>query len=134
MALDLVAIRPIPLLVGALASMIIGAAWYAAFAKPWTRMAHPGKTEKDLQAGPKWPYAVATVSGVVLAYVFGVLSAAAGRDLATSLGLATLLSAALVLAYLTTYAFSYRPLALALIDAGYYVASIFAIALLYALL
>ena len=132
-ALDLVAFRFVPLLLGAVLMMGIGAAWYGIFAKPWMAMAHPGKTRAQMSAGPKWPYAIAAAAALVLSYAFGVIVEATGRALANTLTLAAVLSAALVLLYLTTYAFAAKPLKLALIDVGYYVTSLFVFGLAYGL-
>lgn len=135
MALDLAAIRPIPLVAGTVVTMILGAAWYGVFAKPWMAMAHPGRTQEELQRGPKWLYGLAAVAALAMSYVFGlIVQAIPGNDLATGIRLAALLSIVLLLIYVTTYSFSYKPAKLAAIDAGYYVVSLFALALLYAYL
>lgn len=133
MALDL-APDLVPLLAGTVLTMVVGAAWYGALARPWMAMAHPGKTRADLDAGPKWPYAVAFAAALVMSAVYGVLATAAGRDLPTLLLLSLLLGGVLVATYLTTYSFAMKPLTLALIDVGYYVVSLFVLALLYAFL
>lgn len=120
MALDPAAVRIAPLLAGTVATMVMGAVWYGIFAKPWSAMAHPGRTREELQLGPKWPYAIAAAAALAMSYVFGVVTAAVGSDLATGVRLAALLSIVLLLLYLTTYSFAYKPGKLAAIDVGYY--------------
>ena len=133
MALDL-APSPIPLLAGAVVTMILGAVWYGIFAKPWMAMAHPGRSREEINEGPKWPYAFAALAAIALSYAFGVGSESADLDLAGNLLAAAIVALPLVAMYLTTYAFAYKPLKLALIDVGYFVLSLFALALLYGLL
>lgn len=123
-ALDLTAAQPIPLLVATVAQAALGAAWFGAFAKPWAAVAFPGKTRQEIQAGPKWPYAVAVVAALVTAYGLGVLMEATGAtEIGPALGLAALSWVALVAAaFATTYAFQWKPVALLSIDAGYHLA------------
>lgn len=123
------------ILVGLVAHMILGAAWFGVFATPWSRLAHPGKTKEEIGAGPKWIYGVAAAGGLVTAIVL-----AAVLD---GLGAATVLDAVVValalwvgfvlVKYATTYAFEYRSWTLMAIDAGYPLVSMLAMAVVYAL-
>jgi hypothetical protein len=136
MALDLTAARPLPILVAMLAQMALGAVWFGVLARPWMAVAHPGRTKEEIQAGSKWPYAVAAASALLTAYALDVLMAAAGAtDAAGALTLAFLAWLGLVAAAISTaYAFQWRPFALHAIDAGHYLARMLAAALVLALM
>lgn len=135
MAPDLAAIDLVPLLASTVFTMVMGAVWYGVFAKPWAALAHPGRSQDDLRNGPKWPYAVAAAAALLLSYAYGVLYASTGAaGIVDGLLLALAVAPALVAMYLTTYAFAHKPLKLALIDVGYYVVSLFGMAVLYSLL
>lgn len=63
-----VAINWLAILYSVLASMVIGMAWYGAFATPW--MKGVGKKKEDLQSGSNAGYAISVVTALVTAYVF----------------------------------------------------------------
>lgn len=122
------------ILAGTLAHMLIGAAWFGGFARPWMALAHPGRTKEDLDAGPKWIYGIAAGGGLVTAIILAaVLETANALDLLNALVVTFLLWVGFTLVkYATTYAFEYRPTKLLLIDAGYALASMLAMAIIYA--
>lgn len=124
MALDLVSVNWPAILVATLLQMVLGAAWFGVFAKPWMREAHPGKTREELGQGSKWPYAVAAVAALVSAYVLAVLLGSTGT---TGLMPALLLATVTWLGFTgvpmaTTYAFGGRSGNLLSIDAGHHLA------------
>lgn len=133
--LDLTDLNWLAVLVALLAHMVLGAAWFGAFAAPWARLAHPGKTREEIQAGPKWIYAVAAGGGLVTAVVLAATLRATGATaLGDALGVTLLLWAAFVLVkYATTYAFEYRSWTLLAIDVGYPLVSMLAMAAIFSL-
>lgn len=123
------------ILAALVAHMVLGAAWFGVFAKPWSRLAHPGKTKEQIDAGPKWIYAIAAGGGLVTAIV--LLATLQGLD-ALAVGDALLTTIVLwvgfvVVKYATTYAFEYRSWTLFAIDVGYPLVSMVAMALIFAL-
>lgn len=125
----------LPVLVGLLAHMLLGAAYFGVLAEPWASRAHPGKSREDLQKGPKWIYAIAALGGLVTAIVLAALLESLG---ATSVADALVVVLALwvgfvVAKYATTYAFEYRSWTLLAIDVGYPLLSMAAMALAYVL-
>ena len=134
--LELGSVNWLAVLVALLAHMVVGMAWFGAFAGPWARLAHPGKTQDDIRAGPKWVYAVALGGGLVTAVVLGAtLQAVGAEDLLDALAVAFLLWLGFVLAkYATTYAFEYRSWTLLAIDAGYPLVSMLVMAAVFAFL
>lgn len=128
--LDLSAVRWPAVLVATLAHMLLGAAWFGVFATPWARLAHPGKTKEQIQAGPKWIYAVAALGGLVTAVVLdSTLRAVGAATLLDALLVTLLLWAGFVLVkYATTYAFGHRSWTLLAIDVGYPLVSMLAMA------
>ena len=133
--LDLGSLNWPAILAALLAHMVLGAAWFGVWATPWARLAHPGKTKEQIQAGPKWIYAVAAGGGLVTAIVLAATLAAVGATtLAAALGVTLLLWAGFVLVkYATTYAFEYRSWTLMAIDVGYPLVSMLAMAAIFAL-
>jgi hypothetical protein len=133
--LDLMDINWLAVLAALVAHMVLGAAWFGAFATPWARLAHPGKTKEQIQAGPKWIYAIAAGGGLVTAVVLAAtLEAVGATTLADALGVTLLLWAGFVLVkYATTYAFEYRSWTLMAIDVGYPLVSMLAMAAIFAL-
>lgn len=133
--LDFSSIQWAPVLVGFLAHMVIGALWFRVFAAPWSRLAHPGKTQEQIAAGPKWIYAIAAGGGLVTAIVLAaILETTLSLLVADALVVTLLLWLAFVLVkYATTYAFEQRSWTLLAIDVGYPLASMLAMALVYAL-
>lgn len=123
------------ILVGLVAHMILGAAWFGVFASPWSRLAHPGRTKDEIAAGPKWIYGIAAAGGLATAIVLGALL--------DGLGAATVADAVVVALaawvgfvaakYATTYAFEHRSWTLLAIDIGYPLVSMLAMALIYVL-
>jgi len=123
------------ILVALIAHMILGAAWFGVFAKPWAARAHPGKTKEEIQAGPKWIYGIAAGGGLVTAIVL-----AATLDATSSMSVGDALATTVVLwigfvvvKYATTYAFEYRDWTLLAINVGYPLVSMLAMALIFAL-
>lgn len=114
------------ILVAAIASMVIGAAWYsmALFGKPW--MAAVGKKEEDLKQGEKTGYVMAAVGALVMAYILA--------HFVDYTGSATLFDGAktgfwIWLGFVATTKmvndkFSGRPPTLTLIDGGYNLVSL----------
>lgn len=135
MALDFGSLNWLAILAGLVAHMILGAVWFGVFAGPWSRLAHPGKTREQIQAGPKWIYGIAAAGGLVTAIVLAAtLDAVGATDLGTAL-LTTLILwvGFVVVKYATTYAFEYRSWTLLAIDVGYPLVSMLAMATILAL-
>jgi hypothetical protein len=133
--LDFGAINWLAVLAGLVAHMILGAVWFGVWSKPWAALAHPGKTQEDMQAGPKWIYGIAALGGLVTAIVLGaVLEGTGSLALGDALVTATLLWVGFVLVkYATTYAFEARSWTLLAIDVGYPLVSMLAMAAIFAL-
>lgn len=126
-------VRWLPVLVATLAHMVLGAAWFGVFAKPWSALAHPGKSQEQIAAGPKWIYGIAAGGGLVSAIVLDAVLRSLAVD---SVGAALAATVALwvgfvAVKYATTYAFEYRPWTLLAIDAGYPLASMLVMALVF---
>ena len=134
--LDLGSVNWLAVLIALLVHMVVGAAWFGAFATPWARLAHPGKTKEEIQAGPKWVYAIAAGGGLVTAVVLGAtLKAVGATDLFDALAVAFLLWLGFVLVkYATTYVFEHRSWTLLAIDVGYPLVSMLLMAAVFALL
>lgn len=127
MTLDWSAVNWLAILAAGLAHMIVGAAWFGAFSKPWMADAYPGMTREQMMASaPKsaWAsyggYAFGFAIGLFSAYITTVIVRAAG----VALGPALALTAAIWVAFTagrfaTTYMFERRPLRLWAIDVGY---------------
>lgn len=130
MTLDLFAVRPVPILLATVAQAILGAAWFTAFAKPWAAAVFPGRSKDEIAAGPKWPYVVAVLGGLLTAYALNVLMVAAGATDITAATLLTLLLWAgfVGISFATSYAFQSRPGAQLAIDAGYHLVRFLAMA------
>lgn len=133
--LDLMAINWLAVLVALVAHMILGAAWFGIFAKPWAALAHPGKSADDMRAGPKWIYGIAAGGGLITAIILAAVLRATG---ATTLGDALLTTFWLwvgfvVMKYATTYAFEHRSWTLLALDVGYPLVSMSAMAAIFAL-
>lgn len=135
MSLDFTTLDWLAVVAALVAHMILGAAWFGVFAKPWAERAHPGKTKEELAAGPKWVYGVAAGGGLLMAVVLaGTLAAVGATTLADALGTALLLWLGFVLVnYATTYAFAHKDSTLLAIDVGYPLVSMLAMALIFAL-
>ena len=133
--LDFGALNWIAILVALVAHMILGAVWFGVFAKPWAALAHPGKTQEDLQAGPKWIYGIAAAGGLLTAIVlYAVLEGTGSLALGDAILTTLVLWAGFALAkYATTYAFEHRSWTLLAIDVGYPLVSMLAAALIFAL-
>lgn len=133
--LDLMGVNWIAVLVALIAHMILGAAWFGVFAKPWTALAHPGRTREEIGSGPKWIYAIAAGGGLLTAIVlYAVLDATGSLGLADALLVTFLLWVGFALAkYATTYAFAWKSWTLLAIDVGYPLVSMLAMALIFAL-
>lgn len=120
--LDFTNLNWLAVLVALVAHMILGAVWFGVFATPWAREAHPGKTKEEIQAGPKWIYAIAAGGGLVTAIILAATLRQLGAlgTLTDALGVAFLLWAGFVaVKYATTYAFEYKSWTLWAIDVGY---------------
>lgn len=130
MALDFSSLDWLAIGAALVAHMALGAAWFGVFATPWSRLAHPGKTKEQIQAGPKWIYAIAALGGLVTAIVLAALLEATGATtLADALATTLLAWLAFVLVkYATTYAFEHRSWTLLAIDVGYPLVSMLAMA------
>lgn len=131
--LSFASLKWLPILVGLVAHMILGAAWFGVFAKPWARLAHPGKSKEEIQAGPKWIYGIAAGGGLVTAIVLGAVLTSLG---ASSIGDAVVVVLALwvgfvFVKYATTYAFGWKPFTLLLLDSGYPLVSMLAMGIIY---
>jgi hypothetical protein len=109
---------------GAIVYMILGMVWYTAFASPWMELS--GITEAQAQTAGGGPYILAFLTdiiiGIVLSWVLPRLGARTPMDGAR---ISFLLALGLVFTTgMTTYAFSFRPTALGVIDHFYHVLSI----------
>ena len=123
------------ILVALVAHMILGAAWFGVFAKPWSARAHPGKTKEQIQAGPKWIYGIAAGGGLLTAVILaGTLDAVGATSVMDAVATTLLLWLGFVLVkYATTYAFEYRDTTLLAIDVGYPLMSMLAMAVIFSL-
>jgi hypothetical protein len=132
--LSFASLNGLAILVGLVAHMILGAVWFGVFAKPWARLAHPGKSTEELQGGPKWIYGVAAAGGLVTAIVLGALldSLAVTRVVDAIVVTVALWVGFVLVKYATTYAFGARPTMLMLIDSGYPLVSMLAMGIIYA--
>lgn len=126
--LDFSSLNWLAILAALVAHMVLGAVWFGVFANPWSARAHPGKSKEEIQAGPKWIYAVAALSGLVAAIVLAALLDGLGvNDLGSALLVTLAIWVAFVaLKYATTYAFEYRDWTLWAIDVGYPLVSLLA--------
>src|SRR5438132_4575143 len=118
MALEWSAVNWLAILVAGVAHMIVGAAWFGAFSKPWMADAYPGMTREQMMASaPKnaWSayggYALGLLVGLFSAYVATILLRAAG---VATIGPALALTLAIWVAFTagrfaTTYVFERRP-------------------------
>lgn len=133
--LDLAGVNWLAVLAALVAHMILGAAWFGVFAKPWSALAHPDKTKEQIQAGPKWIYGIAALGGLLTAIVlYAVLEATSSLDVGSALATTFVLWVGFALAkYATTYAFEDRSWTLLAIDVGYPLVSMLAAALIFAL-
>lgn len=133
--LDFGGLNWIAILVALVAHMILGAAWFGVFAKPWSALAHPGRSKEAIQAGPKWIYAIAAGGGLVTAIVLAAVLAGIGATSVTDALVTTLILwfGFVVVKYATTYAFEWRSWTLLAIDVGYPLVSMVAMALIFAL-
>lgn len=133
--LDLVGVNWLAVLVALVAHMILGAAWFGVFAKPWQAHAHAGKTREEIQAGPKWIYGIAAGGGLLTAIVlYAVLEGTGSLAMGDALAVTIVLWVGFVLAkYATTYAFAWKSWTLLAIDVGYPLVSMLAMAAIFAL-
>lgn len=132
--LSFASLKWLAILAGLVAHMILGAIWFGVFAKPWARLAHPGKTPEEIQAGPKWIYGIAAGGGLVTAIVLGaLLQSLAVTTIADALMVTVVVWVGFVLVkYATTYAFAWKPWTLLWLDAGYPLVSMLLMATIYA--
>lgn len=132
--LDFSGLDWLAILAALVAHMVLGAVWFGVWAKPWSALAHPGKTHAEIQAGPKWIYGIAALGGLLTAIVlFAVLRATGSTALSDALGVTFLLWGGFVLVqYATTYAFEARSWTLMAIDVGYPLVSMLAMATIFA--
>ncbi len=109
----------------AAAYFILGAVWYAVFAKPWMKAI--GKSEEELKSGSKMIYiytlliefvAVWALAGII--HVFGAQGFADGATVGAVTALVFSMGA-----NFTNGMFGYRSWMLMLIDGGYHVAGCF---------
>ena len=132
--LDFSTLNWIAILVALVAHMILGAVWFGVWAKVWAPLAHPGKTNEQIQAGPKWIYGLAAGGGLVTAIIlYAVLSSTRAMAIGDALSVTFLLWVGFVLVkYATTYAFEARSWTLMAIDVGYPLVSMLAMAAIFA--
>ena len=114
----------LPVLVGTIINMIIGALWYSPvlFAKPW--MAAVGKDEKDLKKNSmSIMYTNTLVTALIESFVLfwlirsiGVTNVIKGIELGLLIGVGFIATASL-----SDFLFSGRPLKLYIINVGYYI-------------
>lgn len=132
--LDFTSLNWLAIIVATVAHMALGAAWFGVFAKPWARLSHPGKTEKEIGEGPKWIYGIAAGGGLVTAIIlYATLQAVGAMTLGAAVVVTLLLWAGFVaVKYATTYAFAWKPWLLLAIDAGYPLASMLVMAVIFA--
>ena len=112
------------IIVAVIFNQLLGAAWYAAFAKPW--MAGVGRTKKDIEAmkgTPRqwYPYLISTGASILSVSTLALLISSLGINSALGgLSLGLLVATGFILAANgTNYAFEGRGLKLFLINGGY---------------
>jgi hypothetical protein len=122
---DFSTVRILPILVAAIAFMVIGGLWYGPlFARSW--MALIGKTEAELRAGARpTMYVWALLTALGTSYVLSVFIESTFMTSVKG-GACVGLTAALgftAMSFGSSYVFNMKPFKLYLIDVGYYVAA-----------
>lgn len=135
MALDFATVDWIAVLVATIAQAALGAAWFGAFAGPWAAAVFPGKTKAEIQAGPKWPYAVAVGGALVTAVALAVLLAATAATTAmAALAVALVVWVGFIaMSFAISYSFEWRSPTILLVDSGYHLVRVVAAALVLSL-
>jgi len=110
------------ILVAAVVDWLLGAVWFTAFRVPW--QAGIRMSQEELQAYTAhpnfWPYIIALLCNIVLAYVIArVLSAYGSHGLLRGISVGILIGMATALAMVTEMAFEMRSPMFMGISAGY---------------
>ncbi len=125
--MEFLGVRLVPVLLAAVATMIVGFLWYSPllFAKPWTKLMGYDPNDKakmdEVRKGAGPMYGIAFVGSLVSAFVLGKLVALLGiSDLYHGLKLGTAVWAGFVATVqLTGVLFAKQPVKLFLINTGY---------------
>lgn len=110
------------ILVAAVADWLLGAVWFTAFASQWragTRM--PADQMQANEAHPNfWPFLVALVSSIVMAYVIArIVAGLESHTLFRGIVVGSLVGLAAAAAMVTEMVFEIRPGSFVMIAAGY---------------
>lgn len=132
----------IAILSGVVAYMVIGFAWYSPmlFVQPWMKMnglPHKHVSKQDMQRGMMKALAVSLACSIVMSTTLGIVLqlAPAFATLTGALALTGLLWLGTVFAtFATSYAYLQKPFTLLLIDTGYPLVGMLAMATLQTLL
>ena len=112
----------VAILVAAIVHWLLGAVWFTAFSKPWTAGLRMPKEELDAaMAHPNfWPYVIAFVCNLVLAFVIArLLALGEANTLIRGIRIGILVGLATAVALITAMVFELMGLPFILISAGY---------------
>jgi Protein of unknown function (DUF1761) len=109
------------ILVAAIVHWLLGAVWFTVFSKPWTAGLRMPKEELDAaMAHPNfWPYVIAFLCNLILAFVIARLLAIGTHTLVRGLRIGILVGLAAAAAMVTEMAFEMMGQTFMVISAGY---------------